>query len=161
MSAYSHMDLASKMMCYKTALQLFTVDESLPCLDTFPKVNTLIAIKTLNKRKKPANSLSINFLLRANQHGISYADFDLYTGAYISAGLIRRGAGKGSFLYITEAGKAALLKLDEYLRRSVIKVSVKDRSLRTLPGPKKGRSMPNRWPAGKPKGRTPRSQGGK
>lgn len=102
--------------------------------------------------------MGLSISMAVNKRGSGRMQILAILNEFVTIGYITR---LGTRYRITELGKDQLILIDYTLRRAMIKVLKSDPLTRNLPGPKKGQPMPNRWPEGQPKGRKPRSEGGK
>lgn len=146
MGAYSHMSLLEKVYSSRRVLEGYARAGGL--LNSWAKVYALTAFAMLCRRNGTTNLGQLAIVMRNNARSLSYKNGQRFLNEFVAAGLVRQSAGKGTNYGITEDGKAELKRLDDQLRAAIIKYSRKDPSLAKLPGPKKGATMPNRWPKG-------------
>lgn len=150
MARYAAISLVDKAFIYRSALRYY-IEGSCYKL-TSASINILLSARVLSNYRNQVTFISIFYLLRANQRSIHLRVLGSELESLSEQGLLRKGAGKGKVLYITEEGRRLLLEFDELLRSWQVKLKKRDEPIaKKRPGPRKGQPMPNRWREGEPK----------
>lgn len=152
MARYAAISLVDKAFIYRSALRYY-IEGSCYKL-TSASINILLSARVLSNYRNQVTFISIFYLLRANQRSIHLRVLGSELESLSDQGLLRKGAGKGKVLHITEEGRRLLVEFDELLRSWQVKIKKRDEPIaKKRPGPRKGQPMPNRWREGEPRGR--------
>jgi hypothetical protein len=139
MGRYSHTDLVGKFLSYGALLK----ELNLPYLIEYAPVNVLFMVRVINDRGLPCHILALSISLGINKRANGRPFILSCLNDFITAGYIEK---RGMNYYITEGGRTALTEIERGLRRVMVRVRVSDPLLGNLTGPRKGVSMPKRWP---------------
>ena len=135
------MNLAQKIVCVRRVVK--DIQKLHPEILNPSYLYFLICVEHLNALKVSSNYRGVYYWMSANGRATNWGRVLTIGHQLTEHKLIEN---YNNTYYISIAGKALIKEFDKLLRKAHLKYKIKDDGYKTLPGPKRGKPMPNRHP---------------